>query len=948
MNVNLKSLVGRLNDTCRNALEGAAGLCLSRTNYDVEIEHILAKLLEQDDTDLHKIARHYEVNFDRLTKDVSVALDRLKTGNSRTPGLSDRLPQWFQNAWLLASVDFGAARVRSGHLLLALLSNESTARLARDVSKEFNYISVESLQTKLPDITADSAEERDAAALGETSGVSDGAPVAAGVRGKTKALDQYTEDLTAKAAAGKIDPILGRDFEIRQIVDILTRRRQNNPILTGEAGVGKTAVVEGFALRISQGDVPEPLKNVIVRTLDLGLLQAGAGVKGEFENRLKSVIDEVKSSPTPIIMFIDEAHTMIGAGGAAGQNDAANLLKPALARGELRTIAATTWAEYKKYFEKDAALARRFQVVKVEEPDEEKAIGMMRGLLDKMEEHHNVRILDEAIVECVKLSHRYITGRQLPDKSVSVLDTACAKVAIGQGATPAPIEDATRRIQHLTTEIESLEREQVTGASHEARLEELKSKRSETEAELAKLNEQWTKEKDLTDQIRNIRTKLEMSRLDGKLAANASNNGGEPSSNGNHPESAETSAEPAVAAAVSSDSNVATETQPNLDASVSEISAAETAPETNQPIDTEFLKSELKRLNAELKELQGENPLMSPVVNGQIVAEVISGWTGIPIGKMVADEINAVLNLAETLGERVLGQDHALEAISQRIRTSRAGLTDPKRPIGVFLLVGTSGVGKTETALALADSLYGGERNLISINMSEYQEAHTVSSLKGSPPGYVGYGEGGVLTEAVRRKPYSVVLLDEVEKAHPDVMELFFQVFDKGVLEDGEGREIDFKNCIILLTSNVGTDTIMKLCADPDTKPEPDGLVEAVKPELVKAFKPALLGRMVTVPYYPISDDILRLIIKLQLKKIQKRIADNHNAQFSYDDSVIDTVAKRCTDVDSGARNVYNILTGTLLPEMSGEVLSRMASGEGIKKVHVSVGEGEKFVYAIE
>jgi type VI secretion system protein VasG len=949
MNVNLKSLVGRLNDTCRNALEGAAGLCLSRTNYDVEIEHILAKLLEQDDTDLHKICRHYEVNTDRLTKDVSVSLDRLKSGNSRTPGLSDRLPQWFQNAWLLASVDFGAARVRSGHLILALLSNESTARLARDVSREFNYISVESLQTKLPEITADSAEARDAVALGETAGTSDGAPVAAGVPGKSKALDQYTEDLTAKAAAGKIDPILGRDFEIRQVIDILTRRRQNNPILTGEAGVGKTAVVEGFALRISQGDVPEPLKNVIVRTLDLGLLQAGAGVKGEFENRLKSVIDEVKSSPTPIIMFIDEAHTMIGAGGQAGQNDAANLLKPALARGELRTIAATTWAEYKKYFEKDAALARRFQVVKVEEPDEEKAIGMMRGLLAKMEEHHNVRILDEAIVECVKLSHRYITGRQLPDKSVSVLDTACAKVAIGQGATPAPVEDATRRIQHLTAEIDSLEREQVTGAAHEARLAELNSKRAETEKELAKLNEQWTKEKELTDQIRNIRTKLEMSRLDDKLAANASGNGGEPSSNGDETESADNSAEPSVAATnESSDSTAAAETEQGIDAATSETSATATAPAAETPVDTEFLKSELKRLNAELKELQGENPLMQPVVNGQTVAEVISGWTGIPIGKMVADEINAVLNLAATLRERVLGQDHALEAISQRIRTSRAGLTDPKRPIGVFLLVGTSGVGKTETALALADSLYGGERNLISINMSEYQEAHTVSSLKGSPPGYVGYGEGGVLTEAVRRKPYSVVLLDEVEKAHPDVMELFFQVFDKGVLEDGEGREIDFKNCIILLTSNVGTDTIMKLCADPDTKPEPEGLVEAVKPELNKAFKPALLGRMVTVPYYPISDDILRLIIKLQLKKIQKRIADNHNAQFSYDDSVIETVAKRCTDVDSGARNVYNILTGTLLPEMSGEVLSRMASGEGIKKVHVSVGEGEKFVYTIE
>jgi type VI secretion system protein VasG len=933
MNVNLKSLVGRLNDTCRSVLEGAAGLCLSRTNYDVEIEHILAKLLEQNETDFHKICHHYEINVDRLTKDVETAMNRLKSGNSRTPGLSDRLPRWFQDAWLIASVDFGAARVRSGHLILALLSNESMARIARDISREFNHISVESLQNKLSEITADSSEARDAMTLGETGGVAGGAPIASGVPGKTKALDQYTEDLTAKARAGKIDPILGRDFEIRQIIDILMRRRQNNPILTGEAGVGKTAVVEGFALRIAQGDVPEPLKNVIVRTLDLGLLQAGAGIKGEFENRLKSVIDEVKASPTPIIMFIDEAHTLIGAGGQAGQNDAANLLKPALARGELRTIAATTWAEYKKYFEKDAALARRFQVVKVEEPDEEKAIAMMRGIAPKMEEHHNVRILDEAIVECVKLSHRYITGRQLPDKSVSVLDTACAKVAIGQGATPAPIEDATRRIQHLTSEINSLERELVTGAEHDERLNELKAKRAETEAELAKLNEQWEKEKELVEKIRNIRLKLEMSRLDSIVGEPASNVDGDQVS------------------AVASESGETTETAAAVTAesagATGDAAATAAAPETKQPVDTEFLKAELKKLNEELKQIQGENPLMSPVVNGQTIAEIISGWTGIPIGKMVADEINAVLNLSSTLRERVLGQDYALEVIAERIKTSRAGLTDPKRPIGVFLLVGTSGVGKTETALALADALYGGERNLISINMSEYQEAHTVSSLKGSPPGYVGYGEGGVLTEAVRRKPYSVVLLDEVEKAHPDVMELFFQVFDKGVLEDGEGREIDFKNCIILLTSNVGTDTIMKLCADPDTKPEPDGLIEAIRPELVKAFKPALLGRMVTVPYYPISDEILRLIIKLQLKKIKQRIADNHGAQFSYDDSVVETVAKRCTDVDSGARNVINILNGTLLPEMAGEVLSRMASGEGIKKVHVTVGDGEKFVYDI-
>ncbi len=922
MNVNLKSLVGRLNDVSRGALEGAAGLCLSRTNYDVEVEHILAKILEQNDTDLHKIAAHYEINVDRLNKDVTTALDKLKSGNSRTPGLSDRITEWIQNGWLVASVDFGAARVRSGHLILALLASGGLSRIARDISKEFDHISVEDLQKKLVEITAESGEARDAVALGEAAGVSDGSQVASGIPGKTKALDQYTEDLTAKARNGKIDPVLGRDFEIRQIVDILTRRRQNNPILTGEAGVGKTAVVEGFALRIAEGDVPDPLKNVAVRTLDLGLLQAGAGVKGEFENRLKSVIDEVKASPQPIIMFIDEAHTMIGAGGAAGQNDAANLLKPALARGELRTIAATTWAEYKKYFEKDAALARRFQVVKVDEPDELKAIAMMRGIADKMEGHHNVRILDEAIVDCVKLSHRYITGRQLPDKSVSVLDTACAKVAIGQGSIPAPIDDAKRRIQFLDSEINSLEREQVTGAAHDERLEDLKKQRAETEAELAKFNEQFEKEKALVEQIKTIRTKLELSRVDAKLGdAIAGSNG-----NGNGE---------AMAAAATGEAEAAP---------AGDDTATAAAP---APADMEASKAELKRLTDELKALQGENPLIQPVVNGQSVAEIISGWTGIPIGKMVADEINAVLNLHETLRERVLGQDHALEAIAQRIRTSRAGLTDPKRPIGVFMLVGTSGVGKTETALALAESLYGGERNLISINMSEYQEAHTVSSLKGSPPGYVGYGEGGVLTEAVRRKPYSVVLLDETEKAHPDVMELFFQVFDKGVLEDGEGREIDFKNCVIILTSNVGTDTIMKLCADPETRPDPDGILEAIKPEMNKAFKPALLGRMVTVPFYPISDEILRLIIKLQLGKIKNRIADNHGAQFSYDDAVIETVAKRCTDVDSGARNVYNILTGTMLPDMSGEVLSRMAAGESIKTVHVSVGEGEKFVYDI-
>ena len=904
MSVSMKSLMSRLNETCRTALEGALGLCLTRTHYEVEIEHMFLKLLERSDTDLDHILRHFEINGSRLSKDFTQSLERLKTGNARNPAISSQLIKMVQEAWLFGSLEFGSAKIRTGHLIVGLLSQEGLARLANEISKDFSNISVEQLLRNFHKITGSSLEEKAAVGLGEKP-VSDEAESPMGA--KTQALDQYTVDLTAKARAGQIDPVLGRDFEIRQVVDILTRRRQNNPIMTGEAGVGKTAVVEGFALRIAQGDVPDPLKNVALRTLDLGLLQAGAGIKGEFENRLKTVMDEVKASPQPIILFIDEAHTMIGAGGQAGQNDAANLLKPALARGELRTIAATTWAEYKKYFEKDPALTRRFQVVKVEEPTEMQAIVMMRALNDTLENHHKVRILDEAVEAAVKLSHRYITGRQLPDKCVSVLDTACARVAIGQAATPGPVEDAQRRISQLEVETGVLQREAVTGAHHGERIEELKRAKVKQEERLAQLQTQWQREQELIGKIRDIRTKLEEHAL-GSLKQEKTDGDVPP-------------AEP--------------------------DSSAEATPQAPEspPLDVDSLKRDLTKLNEELEKVQGETPLMQACVTSQTIGEVISGWTGIPVGKMLKDEINTVLSLKEKLEQRVIGQSHALAAISQRIQTARASLTDPRRPIGVFLLVGPSGVGKTESALSLADILYGGERNLVTINMSEYQEAHTVSSLKGSPPGYVGYGEGGVLTEAVRRKPYSVVLLDEVEKAHPDVMELFYQVFDKGMLEDGEGREIDFKNTVILLTSNTATDSIMKLCMDPDTKPEPEGLVEAIRPELIKVFKPALLGRMVVVPYYPISDDIMLKIIKLQLGRIETRLLENHGAKFTYDEGVMNEIASRCKEVESGARNVDHILTRTLLPEMSGEFLSRMSTGYAISHVHVTV-EGGQFQYA--
>ena len=883
MAVNLRALIGKLNHTTRGAVEAAAGLCLSRTHYDVEIEHYLMKLLDGTDTDFSAILKQYGIDRSRLSTELSKSLDHLKTGNARTPAVSPHVAHMLGEAWTIGSLDYGATQVRTGHTVIALLENEELARLVKDISRELTKIPVETLKRDFATITAESTEETQATYAAAPSNAAGGgdSPRPAG-SGKQPNLDAYTVNLTENAKNGKIDAVLGRDFEIRQVVDILLRRRQNNPILVGEAGVGKTAVVEGFALRIANGDVPPPLRNVTLRTLDLALLQAGAGVKGEFENRLKGLIEEAKNSPTPIILFIDEAHTMIGAGGAAGQNDAANLLKPALARGELRTIAATTWSEYKKYFEKDPALARRFQLVKVEEPTEDVCLQMMRGILPSLEKHHNVRILDSGLDAAVRLSHRYLADRQLPDKAVSILDTACARLALGQSATPSALESATRHLDDLAVQKRVLEREVAVGADHEERLAEIAADRVKTEATLATLTERFTQEKGLVTEIRDIRQKLEEHHAGDKKSDDA----------------------PA-------------------------------------------LRERLVLLEAQLEALQGETPLMRVCVDASIIGEVLSGWTGIPVGKMLRDEMATILQLESQLGARVIGQSAALEAISRRVRTSKAGIEDPQKPKGVFMLVGPSGVGKTETALALSDLLYGGEQNIITINMSEFQEAHTVSTLKGSPPGYVGYGEGGVLTEAVRRRPYSVVLLDEVEKAHPDVLELFFQVFDKGRMEDGEGREIDFKNTIIVLTTNAGTETIMTLTADPETAPSSEGMVKALKPELDKVFKPAFLGRMVIIPFHPVRDENLKQIVRLKLNKVRRRIADSHHVKLEYDDAVVDAVAARCTEVESGARNVDNILTNTLLPEISTRLLEQMATGEGIGNITVGVGDDGGLTYHV-
>jgi len=882
MDIDIRTLLSRLNPACKHAMEQAAQLCVRQTHYNVDVEHLLLQLLESDAPDLRAILERFNIPATDVTVSLQNTVDRFKRGNGRTPALSPNFSPLFQEAWLLSSMLLGEQQIRSGTIVLALLELDSLRGLLLDSAPALLNIPRAALRDALPALVANSSEDGGraapqpavaGAASAPTGGASQAMPsMTATSGGRSSALAQYTVDMTALAREGATDPICGRDTEIRQLIDVLLRRRQNNPILTGEAGVGKTAVVEGFAQRVVSGEVPPALANVSVRSLDLALLQAGAGVKGEFENRLKSVIAEVKASPVPVILFIDEAHQLIGAGGSEGQGDAANLLKPALARGELRTIAATTWAEYKKYVERDPALARRFQVVKVEEPSEAVAVEMLRGMVQKLEAHHGVEILDEAVRDAVKLSHRYISGRQLPDKAVSVLDTACARVALGQNGVPEEIEALGRAIDSGENQLRILRHEAATGADRKDAIAALVRQLDAQRDQRTRLNEKLMTEKRVVDEILAWRRKI---------------------------------------------ASTLTQTQAAGDEE-----------------DSESLAANLRRLEKGLEAVRSDEPMVPVCVDSTAVAKVISGWTGIPVGDMLADELHTVLYLHEKLAARVVGQDEALDAIARRVRTFRADLDDPGKPVGVFLLVGPSGVGKTETAAALADMLYGGERNMITVNMSEFQEAHSVSGLKGAPPGYVGYGRGGVLTEAVRRRPYSVVLLDEMEKAHPDVLELFFQVFDKGVMEDGEGISIDFRNTLILLTSNAAQDVITEACQG-GRRPPREELIERLRPALLKQFSPAFLGRMVLVPYYHLGDAQITAIVNLKLKRLAERFARNHHAQLTWDERFAQVIAERCKEVDSGARNVDHILTQYVLPELAREVLERISMAQPFSEVQL-------------
>src|ERR1700733_6405243 len=893
--ISIEAVAGKLNRVGYESFLQGLRQAKSAGNRNLELAHWVLHILQKDRTDLALTADHFKLDRAKLLADATAVVNGFRKNETEMPGISNSVADALDRGWHYATLLFGETQIRTGHLLVGILKSVELRRALIGVSQEFAKLPADEVAAGQGAIWAGSDEGnlRPMDGSGVAAAGTESATAAPGAKGTT-ALDRFSQDLTAKAKAGEMDPVLGREDEVRQVIDVLMRRRQNNPILTGEAGVGKTAVVEGFAQRIASGDVPPPLKGVKLCVLDVGVRQAGASMKGEFEQRLRSVIDEVQSSPTPIILFIDEAHTLIGAGGQAGTGDAANLLKPALARGTLRTIAATTWAEYRQYFEKDPALTRRFQPIQIGEPDVARAAIMLRGLVGPMEKHHKVRVSDAAIVSAVQFSHRYIPARQLPDKAVSLLDTACARVAISQNAKPSAVEDAEVEIALLESEKESLIRERDLGAAKEDRVAEIDAKLASARKKLGALEADWAKERGLVEEVLALRAKI------AKASAEAP---------------------PPLAA----------EPAPALSAK----------PEAESRPDGETLRVKV----SELGKINPERRMIYAYVDEQAVASVVSDWTGIPVGKMVADEVETVLNLAGILNRRIVGQSHGLEMIAKRIETNRARLDNPNKPIGVFMLCGPSGVGKTETALALAETLYGGEQNIITINMSEFQEAHTGSTLKGAPPGYVGYGEGGRLTEAVRRRPYSVVLLDEIEKAHPDVHEVFFQVFDKGVMEDGTGRRIDFKNTLILLTTNVGTEIIMR-AAGSDAKPDLEALAAALRPALLEVFPPALLGRINTIPDYPLSGDMLAGIVHLQLGRIGKRIEENHRANFIAEQSAIDHIVSLCHDPDSGGRVIDNVITNTILPALSREILKRSLAREVIREAKVSAAGGA-FVYEV-
>jgi len=907
----LKKLLQKLDDHTTRALEAAAGFCISRSHYEITVEHLLLKLLEDGGGDVPRIIDHFEVDSSRLWQTLLQQLESQRSGNTGRPSFSPKMLQLVEEAWVIASVHHGHPQIRSGHLLEALLQNE-TYRLD-ELTDVLAPIRSDELREHFIDIVGGSAEDKTPIRAG-------GPPTSGAPRpGGETALDLYTLNVTGQARDGKIDPVFARDKEIRQIIDILSRRRKNNPILVGEAGVGKSAVVEGLALRVAEGDVPDSLKEIEIRTLDLGLLQAGAGVKGEFENRLKSVIQEVREAPKPTILFIDEAHTLIGAGGSAGTNDAANMLKPALARGELRTIAATTWSEYKKYIEKDPALERRFQMVKIEEPSVEDAAVMLRGIKLKYEEHHSVQITNEAIYAAARLSERFVAGRQLPDKAVDLMDTALARVKMTKSAKPAVLDDIERRLLNLSIESKASRHDLDTGLSHdEDAFDALHEMQLQLEAERSVLEERWKKERDLARSVESLRRRVAGARAAGNVQAAGEQRG----------------------------DGMAVEGLPD-DPLAAEALPGEGPPADGEVVSIENLREELRAVQAKLAEVQENDAMVHAEVNEKVVAQVIADWTGIPVGDMLKDEAVVLLDLENRLTRAIKGQDEPIGEIADSIRASKAGMGNPDAPLAVFLLVGPSGVGKTETARMLAEMLFGGDRFLVTINMSEYQESHTVSQLKGSPPGYVGYGEGGVLTEAVRQRPYSVVLLDETEKAHLDVMELFYQVFDKGFMRDGEGREIDFRNTIIMMTSNIGSDIFLDVCTE-DERPTPDQLREVIHQQLVHHFQAALLARMKVVPYYPLRADAMKEITRLKLNKIDQRLRSSHDMRFVFGEEVVDRIAERCTQVDSGARNIDFIIDRTLLPEASKALLVKMTEEEMPEQLVLGIDENGDFTYTFD